>query len=222
MPRHLAYANSLVLVALSSHPAGAQTAPPAKACTGPEYHQFDFWIGEWDVMLPNGKRAGVNRIEPILGGCALRESWSGAGGSRGTSYNAWDATRRRWHQTWVDNQGTLLVIEGAFADGRMVLQGETVDTAGGKQLQRIHLGAVRAWTGAPALGKLGRRRVHLDDGLRWTVHEALRAPASGRLCMGRRAVPFQEYRRHPYRGRSPSWSCPRSLFAYAPLWVTAT
>jgi hypothetical protein len=137
MPRHLTCAAFLVLVALSSRPAGAQTTPPAKACTRSEYRQFDFWIGEWDVMLPNGKRAGVNRIEPILGGCALRESWSGVGGNHGTSYNAWDATRGRWHQTWVDNQGTLLVIEGAFADGRMVLQGETVDTAGRKQLQRI-------------------------------------------------------------------------------------
>ena len=140
MHRRIAFAASLVLsLALGqAHPAPAQTAPPpGQACNAPEYHQFDFWIGAWDVTLPNGKRAGANRIEPILGGCALRETWSGTGGSDGTSYNSWDATRHRWHQTWVDNQGSLLVLEGAFANGRMVLEGETVDTAGEKQRQRI-------------------------------------------------------------------------------------
>jgi len=136
MPRRVASAIPLILV-LAGRPAVAQTAPPRQACAAPEYHQFDFWIGEWDVTLPNGKRAGVNRIEPILGGCALRESWSGAGGGSGTSYNVWDVSRRRWHQTWVDHQGGLLLLDGAFADGRMVLQGETVDSTGTKQLQRI-------------------------------------------------------------------------------------
>lgn len=122
---------------LPSHRAAAQSAAPGQACKAPEYHQFDFWIGQWNVTLPNGKRAGVNHIEPILGGCALRESWSGAGGSDGTSYNSYDATRRRWHQTWVDNQGSLLLLEGTFTNGRMILEGETVDTAGRKQRQRI-------------------------------------------------------------------------------------
>ena len=74
-----------------------------------------------------------NRIEPILGGCALRETWSGTGGSDGTSYNAYDASRKRWHQTWVDNQGTVLVLEGAFSGGKMRLEGETLDTAGRTQ-----------------------------------------------------------------------------------------
>ena len=142
----------------------AQTAPAsAKACAAPEHHQFDFWIGEWDVTLPNGKRAGTNRIESILGGCALRETWAGAGGSNGTSYNAYDATRRRWHQTWVDNQGSLLLLEGTFADGRMILEGETLDTAGQSQRQRI------TWeTKAP-----GRVRqlweTSTDGGATWTT-----------------------------------------------------
>jgi hypothetical protein len=140
MRRRIVLALPAVLsgVLAPTRPAAAQTAPPpGQACKAPEHHQFDFWIGQWDVTLPNGKRAGVNKIELILGGCALRETWAGAGGSDGTSYNAWDATRRRWHQTWVDNQGSLLTLEGAFADGKMILEGETVDTAGRKQRQRI-------------------------------------------------------------------------------------
>lgn len=57
----------LSLLLLGAVPAAGQTARPA-ACTEPEHHQFDFWIGEWDVTLPNGKAAGTNRIEPILNG----------------------------------------------------------------------------------------------------------------------------------------------------------
>lgn len=114
-----------------------QTSAPSRPCTASEYRQFDFWLGEWDVQLPNGKRAGANRITPILAGCAIRENWTGAGGSIGTSYNIYDQTQHRWHQTWVDNQGSLLQLDGEFADGRMRLQGETVDSTGAKTLQRI-------------------------------------------------------------------------------------
>ena len=30
-----------------------------------------------------------------------------------------------WHQTWVDANGTLLLLDGGLIDGRMVLTGET-------------------------------------------------------------------------------------------------
>jgi len=36
----------------------------------------------------------------------------GAGGHHGTSYNIYDASRRRWHETWVDDEGLLLQLEG--------------------------------------------------------------------------------------------------------------
>ena len=38
--------------------------------------------------------------------------------------------RRRWHQTWVDGQGNLLQLDGAFNGGKMTLTGETVDSSG--------------------------------------------------------------------------------------------
>jgi hypothetical protein len=90
-------------------------------CSGPEHRQFDFWIGHWDVYLPNGNKAGENHIEPVEGGCVLLEQWTGARGPTGKSLNIYDALRRIWHQTWVDSTGGLLVLEGQFADGRMVL-----------------------------------------------------------------------------------------------------
>ena len=96
----------------------------AAPCSAPEYRQFDFWLGSWTVETPDGKTAGTNSITQILGGCVLREEWTGAGPSRGTSYNIFDARTGQWHQTWVDNGGLLLVLDGAFEDGKMVLRGE--------------------------------------------------------------------------------------------------
>ena len=55
----------------------------------------------------------------------------------GTSYNAFNRTSGKWHQTWVDNGGLVLLLDGAFADGKMVLSGETRDTSGAKVLNRI-------------------------------------------------------------------------------------
>jgi hypothetical protein len=106
----------LLIVLLADAP---QAASP---CASPEHRQFDFWIGEWEVTLPDGRVAGHNRITPILSGCALREEWTGAKGNQGTSLNAWDPDARRWRQTWVDQSGTVLLLAGAFEGGKMVLQ----------------------------------------------------------------------------------------------------
>jgi hypothetical protein len=78
-----------------------------------------------------GAQAGTNRIERILGGCALLESWVGAGGSRGHSLNYYDASRGVRHQTWVDNQGAPLELEGRLEGADMVLSGETRNAATG-------------------------------------------------------------------------------------------
>lgn len=123
-------------LALGSSPAPAQQPPHRPACTSVQHHQFDFWIGDWEVTLPDGKYAGSNRIEPILSGCVLRESWSGARGMHGTSYNIYDAAGRRWHQTWVDDLGNLLELNGSFQGGKMVLTGEQKSDSG-STLQRI-------------------------------------------------------------------------------------
>jgi hypothetical protein len=97
----------------------AAAAPPA--CQSAEHRQFDFWIGEWEVFLPNGSKAGDNRIESIGAGCALLENWSGRGGFSGKSLNSYDGDDKRWHQSWVDSSGSRLELAGVFADKRMVL-----------------------------------------------------------------------------------------------------
>ena len=127
--------------------AAAQSPAAPRACTRPEHRQFDFWIGEWDVTLPNGSRAGTNRIRAINGGCALQEEWTGAGGSTGTSLNAFDTNTGRWHQTWVGSDGVVLLLDGALRDGAMELSGVTTRADGTKTQHRIR------WTplgGTPA------------------------------------------------------------------------
>lgn len=96
-------------------------APASRACQAIEHRQFDFWIGRWDVYGPAGKKVGENRIEAIADGCALLEQWTGNGGVTGKSLNIYDASDRRWHQTWVDSSGTLLVLTGGLVDGSMVM-----------------------------------------------------------------------------------------------------
>ena len=131
----LAVASVTALFVLAPTNARAQTAPPAPpppACQTAEYRQFDFWLGEWEVFLPGGKKAGDSRIESIAAGCALLENWSGNGGFSGKSLNSYDSEDKRWHQSWVDSSGSRLELVGSYADKRMVLS-----SAPGSTVQRI-------------------------------------------------------------------------------------
>lgn len=110
-----------------------QQAPPN--CHPEKSHQFDFWIGHWEVTA-NGQIAGQNRIEPILNGCALQENWVGAQGSMGTSLNFYNPTEDQWEQFWIYRQGIPMHFKGHFVDGKMVLKAER-DGQQGKEIHRI-------------------------------------------------------------------------------------
>lgn len=99
-------------------------------CSATEYRQFDFWIGEWEVFDPKGQKVGENTIEKILSGCSLQESWRGASGNVGHSYNIYDRSQKQWHQTWVDNSGTLLELNGGMEGDSMVMSGTTQGKSG--------------------------------------------------------------------------------------------
>ena len=144
-------------------PAPAPAPPKPPACSGPEFRQFDFWLGDWDVKLPNGKVAGTNSIKSILGGCVLHESWQGTGNISGHSYNIYDAGTKTWNQTWVDNGGTLLNLRGGLVDGKMVLSGDTVDDKGVKTINRI------TWTKIDADHVRQLWETSSDGGKTWEV-----------------------------------------------------
>lgn len=118
---------ALVLCAVRN--ATAQ-APPY--CSASEYHQFDFWVGDWDVTNPAGQPAGRNTIDRPLGDCVIQEHWVGTSGDTGTSLNTYDASRHQWHQTWVDSQGALVKLDGAFVHDTMTMSGEAISSKSGK------------------------------------------------------------------------------------------
>ena len=135
MPAHDKLSAAVTAVALLAGLGAAQAqtpTPPPPACQSAEYRQFDFWLGEWEVFLPTGKKAGDSRIESISAGCALLENWSGNGGFSGKSLNSYDSEDKRWHQSWVDSSGSRLELAGSYADKRMVLA-----SGSGAAMQRI-------------------------------------------------------------------------------------
>ncbi len=110
----------------------AQSTSPTVACTAPEYHQLDFWIGDWDAydVGEPAKPVARTRVDRLLDGCVFKENYQGVNGGEGQSFSIYDATRKLWHQSWVTNRGKLLVIEGQFQNGEMVLSGTDYFTAG--------------------------------------------------------------------------------------------
>jgi hypothetical protein len=103
------------------------SAAPPPNCTAEEYRQFDFWLGAWQVFSPDGKIAGTSRIERITDGCAVLENWAGKGGITGKSLNIYDSSDQQWHQFWVDSSGSKLLLDGKFANGKMILQADAAD-----------------------------------------------------------------------------------------------
>jgi hypothetical protein len=149
-----------LLLTVAPSVAAQQQTPP---CAAPEYRQFDFWTGSWNVFNPQGQQVGTNTITPVLGSCALHEQWEGAGPSRGFSYNLYDRTTGRWHQTWVDNSGTLLLIEGGLVEGNMVLSGMTKNAQGAPVVNRI------TWTPIAADSVRQLWETSTDQGNTWAV-----------------------------------------------------
>ena len=145
--------------AVAQAPSAPPTPPPPPACQAAEHRQFDFWLGEWEVFLPNGTKAGDSRIESIAAGCALLENWSGNRGFSGKSVNMYDRSDLRWHQSWVDSSGSRLVLAGVFADKRMVL----ASPAKAGAIQRI------AWSANDDGSVRQLWESSADDGKTWTV-----------------------------------------------------
>jgi hypothetical protein len=120
-----------------------QNNTPCPCCTE-QHRQFDFWLGDWETFV-NDKLAGTNVIVLMQDSCIIQENWISAGGQfTGTSYNFYDARKDQWHQTWVDNQGGNLQLNGGFENGSMIMSSEmTTDQNGDPIYHRV------TWTPNP-------------------------------------------------------------------------
>lgn len=142
------------------------------ACDKEEFRQFDFWIGEWEVTTPDGNLAGHSKITKHLGECTLHEHYKTPKGFEGTSFNIYDRVNKQWHQSWVDNTGQLLKLDGGLVkindkQSAMVMQGEGMTPTGQRVIHRITWtpsedGTVRQhWESS---GNLGHSWTTLFDG----------------------------------------------------------
>ncbi|HTD29291.1 MAG TPA: hypothetical protein VK660_07875 [Xanthomonadaceae bacterium] len=137
----------------------AASKPVFPNCSAAEYHQMNFWIGDWDAFetdSPSGPSEARAHIDPIAQGCAIHELYQQFDGLIGDSILSYDPARKQWQQTWVTNRGSIMVITGNFKDGALVLQGEAHLNDGKTVMQRIYWKAqdkgVREWA---ALSKDG-------------------------------------------------------------------
>ena len=103
-----------------------------------ENRQFDFWVGEWNVVdASSGITAGSSRIEKELGECVIWENWASAGTSyAGKSYNIYNADLKRWEQFWVDNVGGMIHFYGGLKDGVMDFYTDEMPQSDGTKLKR--------------------------------------------------------------------------------------
>lgn len=112
----------------------AGESPKPAPCSAPEYRQFDFWLGDWDAFdFGTTTQDARIRVDRILDGCVIHEDYQSLAGHQGQSFSIYDASRKVWHQTWVTNRGELLIIEGKFQSGEMVLSGSDLTSTGQKR-----------------------------------------------------------------------------------------
>jgi hypothetical protein len=122
-----------LVVGLVTAPQPSTPAP----CSAPEYRQFDFWIGDWVVFNPSGRKVGTSRIERIEQGCGILERWTNAGGVTGQSINVYRPTSKTWVQTWAGSDGLTLMLEGTFDAGKMILEGDSIGPRGERLRDRV-------------------------------------------------------------------------------------
>lgn len=91
---------------------------------------FDFWVGEWDVMV-NGNKVGENDITLAEDGCLLQERYTTPGTFSGQSINYYNPLDQKWHQLWVANNGNVLdYTEVKKAEGMIQFIADFLNPAG--------------------------------------------------------------------------------------------
>jgi len=128
-----------IFVAAATGRQGSAGPPRAPAsCAAPEYRQFDFFAGDWDtydVAAPS-KLVARNKVTLILEGCVVHEVYRQTDGLVGESFSLYDSSRGGWHQSWVTNRGSLLLLDGGLDGDRMALTATEKSSDGTTSLLR--------------------------------------------------------------------------------------
>ena len=147
---------------LHGQSSGGSTSPAP--CTATENHQFDFWVGRWDVYPKKSpqKKVAQSLVEKLYSGCAIRENWMPIGpGGDGGSLNSYRPENGVWRQTWTDSSGAWVEFTGKWNGTAMVLDGFWPQPGHPKQRTRM------TYTALPggAVEQLGESSD--DDGKSW-------------------------------------------------------
>jgi hypothetical protein len=138
-------------------------APPTN-CETPAHHQFDFWIGEWNVVhttQPN-TMVGGSTVSRAYSGCGIHEDWRPFTMEFAGSISSYDPREKVWRQTWVDSFNAHVQLTGGFKDGAMVLSGPWPGLKDGKTgLMRV------TWTPGRE-GPRQRGEYSMDGGATWS------------------------------------------------------
>ncbi len=128
-----------------------------------EIHQFDFWLGDWDLAWGNG--SGTNSITRIFGGSVIKEDFLDAKtGFAGGSMSMWRPTEKQWRQVWMDNQGGYLEFVGGWDGEQMVLTLDNPeDTGKPDKVTRMR------WHDIEADAFVWTYESSGDDGATWTT-----------------------------------------------------
>lgn len=103
---------AFVLLTACAH--AQQTPPPPPTCSAPEFRAFDFWVGEWDVVVTGTEnRAGSSVISKENADCVITEHWTSARGPyTGQSLNMYDRVTGHWNQYYMDSTGEVTRFTG--------------------------------------------------------------------------------------------------------------
>lgn len=112
--------------------AAAQTVPCA---ADPLFHAQDFALGDWDVFAA-GKQTATVRLESVLGGCAIHETWTALSGKgNGIGLFTWSRVLKAWTYAWVADTGSSTLFTGAPEAGGMLYRTERPTATGGTRLR---------------------------------------------------------------------------------------
>jgi hypothetical protein len=115
---------AISLVFLAQAITATAASPPPGPCTASVYHQFDFWIGEWTVKNKKGNVVGADTVTKQLNGCVVYERYVDAGDkSVGIGLSGVQLGNNTWHQTFMDDGGVVVTLDGTFHAGMMELRG---------------------------------------------------------------------------------------------------
>ncbi|HKG20812.1 MAG TPA: tetratricopeptide repeat protein [Blastocatellia bacterium] len=127
-----------------------------------EARRFDFWVGEWDVFNPQGRKDGTSVIQRFAGGCGILENWTSVGAG-GKSINFYDPHAGKWFQYWIGADGNPARYSGLYKDGAIRYEGEPYTQNGKQVLSRLTFFNVDART----VRQLAEQST--DGGNTWTV-----------------------------------------------------